>query len=348
MDIQQKKLHVFSVLVFVLLIFCFYILGGASNVEEVLVEDDTFNTSLPTANLEDLSETRLDAIYRAEEENDKQKRLETRQNNSFKWFTEEDSVSSVLMGAEDAHVEIYEKADSKPQREINPKPRRKKFVDSEISDKELFEMEKQLALEKKRKELEKKLGIVDSKEDDNKKVEKNTEIIIGKQKNKGFYGLQTDQTDNRSEIRALVHGEYKNIKTGAIVKFRIIDEFSINGIRIPKNTFLYGQLSFRSTRAMINIENIQYKNMIIPFNASIYDQDGFEGLYTPENMTDEAKRKMANDVISSTNLNVSGGIPFVTNATNAVTSAIKSISQASVKDKKLSISSNYQVNIRYE
>ena len=88
--------------------------------------------------------------------------------------------------------------------------------------------------------------------------------------------------------------------------------------------------------------------MIIPFNASIYDQDGFEGLYTPDNIIDEAKRDVANDVISSTNLNISGGIPFLSSATNAVTSAIKSISQAAVKEKKLNISSNYQVNIRYE
>ena len=41
---------------------------------------------------------------------------------------------------------------------------------------------------------------------------------------------------------------------------------------------------------MIKIENIQYRNTIIPFNASIYDQDGFEGLYTPDNIVDEAKR----------------------------------------------------------
>ena len=66
------------------------------------------------------------------------------------------------------------------------------------------------------------------------------------------------------------------------------------------------------------------------------------------NIVDEAKRDVANDVISSTNLNISTGIPFVNSAANAVTSAIKSISQSVVKEKKLSISSNYQVNIRYE
>jgi hypothetical protein len=346
MNIEQKKLHVFSVLVFVLLIFCFYILGGGTNVEEVELVDDTFNTSLPEANLQDLSETRLDAIYRAEELNDKQKRLETRQNNSFRWLIEEDSVSSEMMVAEDAPVEFAN--EEKPRPAVKPKPKRKKNVESRLSDRELFELEKQLVLERKRKELEEKLGFKTEPQSVKEQETKNSEIVVGKQKNKGFYGLTEKDIDFKPDIRALVHGEYKNIKTGAIVKFRIIDEFTINGINIPKNTFLFGQLSFRSGRAMINIENIQYNNMIIPFRASIYDQDGFEGLYTPDNMTDEAKRKMANDVIASTNLNVSGGIPFVTGATNAVTSAIKSISQSSVRDKKLSISSNYQVNIRYE
>lgn len=346
MNIEQKKLHVFSVLVFVLLIFCFYILGGGTNVEEVELVEDTFNTSLPEANLQDLSETRLDAIYRAEELNDKQKRLETRQNNSFRWLIEEDSVSSEMMVAEDAPVEFVK--EEKPKPAVNTKPKRRKNVESKLSDRELFELERQLVLERKRKELEEKLGLKTEPQSEKEQVVKNTDIVVGKQKNKGFYGLTENDIDFKPDIRALVHGEYKNIKTGAIVKFRIIDEFTINGINIPKNTFLFGQLSFRSGRAMINIENIQYNSMIIPFRASIYDQDGFEGLYTPDNMTDEAKRKMANDVIASTNLNVSGGIPFVTGATNAVTSAIKSISQSSVRDKKLSISSNYQVNIRYE
>lgn len=339
MDIQQKKLHIFSFFVFILLVFSFYILGGGTNITKDDVMVDTFNTSLPEANLEDLSENRLDAIYRAEELNERQKRLESRQRNSFMWLIEEDSVPSVPV-AEESPVEHQEEVREEP------KPRRRKRGPS---DKELFELEKQLLLEKKRRELEERLGLVNTpKEEEKQEVAKTSEIVVGKPKNKGFYGITEEESDFKPDIRALVHGDYRNIKTGAIVKFRIIDEFTIDGVNIPKNTFLYGQLSFSSSRAMIKIENIQYKNMIIPFNASIYDQDGFEGLYTPDNIIDEAKRDVANDVISSTNLNISGGIPFLSSATNAVTSAIKSISQAAVKEKKLNISSNYQVNIRYE
>jgi hypothetical protein len=339
MSTDQKKLHIFSVFVFILLIFCFYILGGGTNVDEVEYVDDTFNTSLPDANLQDLSENRLDAIYRAEDINEKNKRLEARQRNSFRWFFNEDSVSSMVMG-EDTPVESHEE-------EVEEKPRRRRSGSRGLSDRELFELERQLLLEQKRRELELKFGIA-NQEQPAEPPKKSAEIVVGKQKNKGFYGLASDEIDYKPDIRALVHGEYRNIKTGAIVKFRIIDEFTIDGVHIPKNTFVYGQLSFSSTRAMIRIENIRYRNTIIPFNASIYDQDGFEGLYTPDNIVDEAKRKVANDVISSTNVNFSGGIPFVNSAANALTSAVKSISQSVVKEKKLNISSNYQVNIRYE
>lgn len=341
MNIQQKKLHILSVFVFLLLISCFYILGGGTNVDKIENEGDRFNTSLPNASLEDLSENRLDAIYRAEEICDKQRRLETRQNNSFKWLIEEDSVSSDLMVAEDTPVEFEKK-------EPEPRHRGRRNANRRLSDKELFELEKQFSLENKRRELELKLGVEQNAKEPMEAPKRNAEIIVGKKQNKGFYGLAKEEIDFKPDIRALVHGEYKNIKTGAVVKFRIIDEFTINGVHIPKNTFLYGQLSFSSTRAMIKIENIQYRNTIIPFKASIYDQDGFEGLYSPDNMIDDAKRKVANDVISSTNLNISGGLPLITGATNAVTSAIKSISQSVVKEKKLTISSNYQVNIRYE
>lgn len=347
MNLEQKKLHIFSVLVFILLISCFYILGGGTNIVGVEEVDENFNTSLPEARLEDLSETRLDAIYRAEQLQEKQNKIEARQRNSFKWLIEKDSVSSdVNMEDTPFEQEIKQVARREKKPIVRGRPKRK-VIDNTPSEEELFEVKKQMMLDRKRKELEEKLGLTSSK---NVEVEENkkAEIVVGKTQNKGFYTLHENESDFKPDIRAVVHGEYRNIKTGAIIKFRIIDEFTINGVYIPRNTFLYGQLSFSSTRAMINIENIQYNNMIIPFNASIYDQDGFEGLYTPDNMTAEAKRKMANDVIASTNLNVSTGIPFVSTATNAVTSAIKSIAQSSVREKKLNISSNYQVNIRYE
>ncbi len=344
MNIQQKKLHIFSVLVYVLLIFSFYILGGGTKIEEEEVVD-TFNTSLPEAYLEELSENRLDAIYRAEGLKEEQRRLESRQNNSFRWLIEEDNDSSTKVVEETIVEEEEIIPEEKTQRSYRSSRRKK----SQLSEEELFELEKQAILAKKKRELEEKLGLVNNEEEVTNQVkEKNSDIVVGKKRNKGFYSVNEEDKDVKPDIRALVHGNYKNIKTGAIVKFRIIDEFTIDGTHIPKNTFLYGQLSFSSSRAMIKIENIQYKNMIIPFNASIYDQDGFEGLYTPDNIVDEAKRDVANDVISSTNLNISGGLPLITGAANAVTSAIKSATQSAVKEKKLNISSNYQVNIRYE
>lgn len=339
---QEKKLHIISVLVFILLILCFYLLGGGTNVESEEILTNSFNTELPEANLDDLSENRLDAIYRAELLKEKNERLENRQNNSFRWLTQKDEVSSIKV-VEDTLEEIIKTEDAE-----KPIRRYSKRSSSSFNDRELFEKEKQILLEQKKRELEERLGIAKTEEEKIDKSKVNYDIVVGKASKKGFYSVCDEDETYKSDIRALVHGEYKNISTGAVVKFRIIDEFTINGIHIPKNTFLYGQVSFRSGRAIINIENIQHKNKIIPFQASIYDQDGFEGLYTPDNMTDEAKRKVANDVIASTDLNISGGIPIVTSATNAITSAIKSVSQSAIRDKKLNISSNYQVNIRYE
>ena len=349
MNTEQKKLHIFSILAFAFLVCCFYILGGASHVEQQEYVEDSFNTTLPDANLVDLSENRLDAIYRAEEISSKQKRIDSRQNSSFRWLSDEDGDSSDLKLMVSSGEDTIEEANE--QEEVERKSKRRKTLSGGLSDRELFEKQKQLAIEKKRRELELKLGLVHTTataDDIKESTPQNAEIVVGSRQNSGFYGLTTDETPYKAHIRALVHGDYRNIKTGAIVKFRIIDEFTIDGIHIPKNTFLYGQLSFSSNRAMIRIENIQYKNRVIPFRASIYDQDGFEGLYTPDNMTDEAKREVAKDVISSTNFNISTGIPIVNTAANAVTAAVKSISQSAVKEKKLNISSNYQVNIRYE
>lgn len=183
-------------------------------------------------------------------------------------------------------------------------------------------------------------------------VEKKSNIPVaeveGKETQKGFYGIEGSSSSKGSAIRAVVHGEHANLRSGATVKMRLLDNIRIGEYRVPQNTFIYGKLSFSKGRAQIFVENINYNNNIIPFQGVIYDKDGFEGIYVPDNIVDETARKAGGAAVNSVDVNISSPSSIVNSGVNAVTGAIKSAVSGSVKEEKISISTNYLLTIKQQ
>jgi hypothetical protein len=207
--------------------------------------------------------------------------------------------------------------------------------------------EKQQFIAEKYQELAKRYGI-DVSEGTNETTlneqEEASNVKVVRESNIGFYGLSTCQ-DMPTDIQAVVHGEHRNLERGAIVKLRLLDDVMINKTRIPANTFLYGQLSFRERRAIIRIDNILYKQVVFPFAGSIYDKDGFEGLYVPDNRIDDATRKAGAQALANADLRIPS-VSIFGSAANAVVGAFQSVAQQSISEQKINISSNYLVTIK--
>lgn len=172
--------------------------------------------------------------------------------------------------------------------------------------------------------------------------------VEGQERQKGFYGIEGSSSSKGSAIRAVVHGEHANLRSGATVKMRLLDNIRIGEYRVPQNTFIYGKLSFSKGRAQIFVENINYNNNIIPFQGVIYDKDGFEGIYVPDNVVDETARKAGGAAVNSVDVNISSPSSIVNSGVNAVTGAIKSAVSGSVKEEKISISTNYLLTIKQQ
>jgi hypothetical protein len=83
---------------------------------------------------------------------------------------------------------------------------------------------------------------------------------------------------------------------------------------------------------------------IIPFRGIIYDKDGFQGIYVPDNIVDDTKREIGGNVIKDINLNGIPGGGLVSSAVNS----IKNAASGSVKEEKISISTNYLVTIKQD
>jgi hypothetical protein len=91
------------------------------------------------------------------------------------------------------------------------------------------------------------------------------------------------KTDNL--INAVIHERLKNINEGSQIKLRLMDEVTVEGVSIPKNTVVFATVRLSADRVYLTTETVTYKKKDYPFNAEVYDLDGMEGLdMTDKNM----------------------------------------------------------------
>jgi hypothetical protein len=94
-------------------------------------------------------------------------------------------------------------------------------------------------------------------------------------------------------IYAVVDGN-QVVKANSRLRMRLAQTATINNRLIPKNTPIFGFISFQPNRALIDIENIQH----YPTNLKVFDlQDGNEGIYVENNFRAEATNEVLDDII---------------------------------------------------
>lgn len=89
------------------------------------------------------------------------------------------------------------------------------------------------------------------------------------------------------------------------LKMRLTKAAMINDKKMPKNTTVFGFISFQPNRALIEIENIQHH----PTKLKAFDmEDGSEGIYVQNNFRAEVTSEVLDDAISDINIQ---GVPQV-------------------------------------
>ncbi|KKN82546.1 hypothetical protein LCGC14_0308420 [marine sediment metagenome] len=103
----------------------------------------------------------------------------------------------------------------------------------------------------------------------------------------------TDET-----IYVIVDGD-QIVTANTRLRMRLTKSATINGKLMPKNTPVFGFISFQPNRALIEIENINHH----PTKLKAFDlQDGSEGIYVENNFRAEATREVLDDVIGDINI----------------------------------------------
>ena len=176
----------------------------------------------------------------------------------------------------------------------------------------------------------------------------NTTAFAGQSGHNGFYSLDElaspDYTQNA--VEAVIH-ETQTIVNGTTVKLRLSNDIFINGIKIPKDNFLFGTASLRGERLAIKINSLRYNNSLFPVELSVYDIDGLSGIYIPGAINRDVAKESADrsmQTLGVASLDDSWGAQ----AAGAGIEAAKSLLSRKVKLVKVVVKAGYMVLLRDE
>ena len=337
----------------------FVALGGGEDIQTEKTLAEGFNSSLPDANVESVSDDRVKAA-RLEDERRKRDEMLQINGSSFGLLEIEekkseqedmDSLARVMAEQTKADLERQLYTQEETAGSVSNVP---EFASS---PKETTKTTKKKSAAKDRayKDAQEIYGkeLFPDKVEEKKVAQETPKTEVKKEtKKKGSFNSLDRKSSSvaGNSIRAVVHGTHKDLTESSKVKFRLLDPMEIDGVTIPRHSFVYGTVSFSGARAIINIDNINYENSVLPFKGEIYDgEDGSRGISAPDNAVNDAAKEAGDGAINETPAIPSShgsAVVLASNLANRGAIAIKNTVSKGVRKQKLTISDNYKVLIK--
>ncbi len=143
----------------------------------------------------------------------------------------------------------------------------------------------------------------------------------------------SEQTNGKTDafIAVEVNGE-QTVKNDSRLELRLAVDALIGGDSIPRNSLVYGFVSFKANRVFINITNINHN----PVDLKAFDLlDGNEGIYVKNSFTAEARGEVLDDIVQDINI---PGVPQV--------GGIKQVFRRNNRNVKVTIYNQYQLILK--
>jgi conjugative transposon TraM protein len=368
---QQMLLHVGSVFVSLTAIAIFFILdlGDTEEKHEVAISEG-FNMNIPEPENNSFENSKLKAIISEQNRLEEERSRRKMQNNSF------DLLGSIAAGERDngdvsadvnetgvrqkksladfEDVEAPKTSSSDVVVAERTKVKKAEKSQSRAERLEKLRQRKAEEIERKKASILERYGVPAeneaSKSNDAAAVSNEQvvpEVIAQTNKKNGFKSLgEKGGSLEAGSIRAVVHGEQKNITSSSQVKLRILDQIEVAGSVIPPNTMIIGKASFSENRVFVTIENIAYKDNVYPFKGCIYDRDGFKGIYIPDNLVNDAGKEGGERTVRGVEVNTGGLRGLLDKSANALVDATKSVVGGAIKETKVTLPANYKLIIK--
>lgn len=176
----------------------------------------------------------------------------------------------------------------------------------------------------------------------------NTTAFAGQSGHNGFYSLDQPASVDyvQNAVEAVIH-ETQTVVNGSTIKLRLTNDIFINGIKIPKDNFLFGTASLKGERLAITINNLRYNNSLFPVDLSVYDMDGLLGIYIPGAINRDVAKASADRSMQTLGV-ASFDDSWGAQAAGAGIEAAKSLLSKKVKLVKVVVKAGYIVLLRDE
>lgn len=128
----------------------------------------------------------------------------------------------------------------------------------------------------------------------------------------------------------------EKIKNGQRVTVRLLEEYNLEGTRIPANTHLQAICKIQD-RLNLSIRSIELNGRLIPLTLDAYDTDGIIGIYCPE--ASKAVKTVTNDAITTAGTTFGG---LVGDLANTVLRTGASIARNANGEVSVSVNQGYE------
>ena len=147
-----------------------------------------------------------------------------------------------------------------------------------------------------------------------------------------YFNTLCDSDKETSLIKAIIDENIKAVD-GSRIRLRLLDDIEINGVVVPKGSYLYATMSgFGSQRVKGNVQSIMVDDDIIKVSLALYDTDGLEGLYVPSSQFRETTKDVGSGALSNTssltNSSTTSGNSLATWGAQTITNAVQKTSNA--------------------
>lgn len=83
------------------------------------------------------------------------------------------------------------------------------------------------------------------------------------------------------------------MQDGSVIAFRIQQPITVEGVFVPANTKLSGQISLAHNRLRVNIPSVNINGDVEDVSFDVFDQDGIQGMKIPLGLEDKVNRNEA-------------------------------------------------------
>lgn len=168
-------------------------------------------------------------------------------------------------------------------------------------------------------------------------------VIASQEKPRSRFFTPTEQKEVKNTIKLVIHGE-QIVHQSSTIKMRLLEDMPIEDYVIPAGAYIYGIVTLGKERINITVQNVRYKNTILPVNKVVYDRDGMMGLYVPMSLPSEAVKEGVSEGASQMQYTERKNI--IESTSSAIVTAGRRIFMKNNRIEKVTVKSNYMLYLK--